>query len=86
MAQAEPSDIDFGYISSNDPARRHAEIPTPPASPLKSTMRAPGTPEWKIDNPLSPKFREEQLLEKYEQGTEKEQAKDLVSADTGYTL
>jgi hypothetical protein len=86
MAQAEPSDIDFGYISSNDPARRHAEIPTPPASPLKSTMKAPGTPEWKIDNPLSPKFREEQLLEKYEQGTEKEQAKDLVSADTGHTL
>ncbi|KAH7308323.1 hypothetical protein BKA65DRAFT_531006 [Rhexocercosporidium sp. MPI-PUGE-AT-0058] len=47
------------------------------AAPLKSTIKAPGTPERKIDNPLSPTFREEQLLEKYEQGTEKEQAKDL---------
>jgi hypothetical protein len=56
------------------------------ASPLKSNIRAPGTPERKIDNPLSPTFREEQLLENYEQGTEKEQAKDLASADTSHTL
>lgn len=86
MAQVQPLDIGFGYISSNDPARHHVEIPIPPASSLKSTMRAPGKPERKIDNPLSPTFREEQLLENYEQGTEKEQAKDLASADTGHTL
>ncbi|KAF4634580.1 hypothetical protein G7Y89_g3527 [Cudoniella acicularis] len=34
------------------------------ASLLKSTIRAPGIPERKIDNLLSPTFREEQLLEK----------------------
>jgi len=41
-------------------------------------MRVPGTPGRKIDNPLSPTFREEQILEKHEELTEKEQAKDLV--------
>ena len=29
-------------------------------------------------NPLSPTFREEQVLEKHEEMTEKEQVKDLV--------
>jgi len=76
MAQAQPSDVGFGYISSNDPSQ-HVEIPITPASPLKSAMRAPGTPGRKIDNPLSPTFREEQVLEKHEEMTEKEQAKDL---------
>ncbi|KAH8595422.1 hypothetical protein B0O99DRAFT_652199 [Bisporella sp. PMI_857] len=70
MAQAQLLDIGFDYISSNGPARYH------------STMRASGTPGRKIDNLLSPTFREEQLLEKYEQGTEKEQAKDLVKIKT----
>jgi hypothetical protein len=77
MAQAQPSDIGFGYISSNDPSR-HVEIPITPASPLKSAMRVPGTPGRKIENPLSPTFREEQVLEKHEESTEKEQVKDLV--------
>ena len=86
MAQTQPADIGFGCISSNDPVRHRVEIPIPPASLFKSTIRAPGTPERKIDNLLSPTFREEQLLEKYEQETEKEQAKDLVSADTGHIL
>jgi len=76
MAQAQPSDIGFGYISSNEPSR-HVEVPLTPASPLKSAMRAPGTPGRKIENPLSPTFREEQVLEKHEESTEKEQAKDL---------
>jgi hypothetical protein len=50
-----------------------------PRSPLKSAMRVPGTPARKIvENPLSPTFREEDILEKREQATEKEQAKDLV--------
>jgi len=77
MAQSQPSDVGFGYIGSND-ASRHVEVPLTPASPLKSAMRIPGTPARKIvDNPLSPTFREEQVLEKHEDMTEKEQAKDL---------
>lgn len=81
MAQSQPSDIGFGYISQNDPSRHSqgvpVEIPLTPASPLKSAMKVPGTPGRKIDNPLSPTFREEQILEKHEEMTEKEQAKDL---------
>lgn len=82
MAQPQPSDIGFGYISENDPSRHTqgipVEIPMTPGSPLKSAMRIPGTPGRRIDNPLSPTFREEQILEKHEDLTEKEQAKDLV--------
>jgi hypothetical protein len=77
VAQSQPSDIGFGYISQNDPSR-HVEVPLTPASPLKSALKVPGTPGRRIDNPLSPKFREEQILEKQELLTEKEQAKDLV--------
>ncbi|KAL3423917.1 hypothetical protein PVAG01_05664 [Phlyctema vagabunda] len=73
MPQSQPSDIGFGYISQAQPV----EVPLTPASPLKSAMRVPGTPGRKIDNPLSPTFREEQILEKHEMETEKEQAKDL---------
>jgi hypothetical protein len=76
MAEAQPSDIGFGYI--NDPSRQAVEVPMTPASPLKSAMKVPGTPGRKIDNPLSPTFREEQILEKHEEMTEKEQARDLV--------
>ena len=53
------------------------EVPLTPASPLKSAMKVPGTPGRTL-NPLSPTFREEQILEKTEGMTEKEQAKDLV--------
>jgi len=79
MAQSQPSDIGFGYIADNS---RHVEVPMTPASPLRSAMKVPGTPARKIDNPLSPTFREEQILEKHEGLTEKEQAKDLVSDKT----
>jgi hypothetical protein len=83
MPQSQPSDIGFGYIADNGPSRYSqgvpVEIPLSPASPLKSAMKIPGTPGRKIDNPLSPTFREEQILEKHEQSTEKEQAQDLVS-------
>lgn len=85
MAQSQPSDIGFGYISNNDPSRQSqgvpVEVPLTPGSPLKSAMRVPGTPGRRIDNPLSPTFREEQMLEKHEEVTEKEQAKDLVCLD-----
>jgi hypothetical protein len=51
-----------------------------PKSPLKSAMKVPGTPARKFDNPLSPTFREEEILEKREFDTEKQQAKDLVGS------
>lgn len=76
MAEAQPSNIGFGYI--NDPSRQPAEVPLTSASPLKSAMKVPWTPWRKIDNPLDPTFREEQILEKHEEITEKEQARDLV--------
>ncbi|KAI9866035.1 MAG: hypothetical protein M1813_002002 [Trichoglossum hirsutum] len=86
--QPQPSDVGFGYISESDPSK-HTTYPgvaveeedkntryLTPGSPLKSAMKSPGTPR-NIKSPLSPTFREEQLLEKREQLTEKEQAKDL---------
>lgn len=83
MPQAQPSDIGFGYISENSMSRQSqgipVEVPLTPGSPLKSAMKLPGAPRRMIDNPLSPTFREEQILEKREGMTEKEQARDLVS-------
>lgn len=49
-----------------------------PKTPLKSAMKVPGTPARPFDNPLSPTFREEDILEKRELSTEKEQARDVV--------
>jgi len=43
--------------------------------PLKSALKTPGTSRPQI---FSPTFQEEEGLEKAEQDTEKEQAKDLV--------
>jgi hypothetical protein len=42
-------------------------------------MKVPGTPGRKFENPMSPTFREEDILEKREKDTEQQQAKDLVS-------
>jgi uncharacterized membrane protein len=47
-----------------------------PKSPLKSALRSPGVPR-KMDNPLSPTFREEEVLEKREGRTDKQQQRDL---------
>ncbi|KAI9641125.1 hypothetical protein NHQ30_010555 [Ciborinia camelliae] len=82
MAQSQPSDIGFGYISENQRQSQGVpvEMPLTPSSPLKSALRVPGTP-GRMMNPLSPTFREEQVLEKHEEMTEKEQAKDLVRND-----
>jgi hypothetical protein len=85
-----PSDVGFGYITNNDASRdaqlpneNNPSTPAPPLSPLKSPMKSalkiPGTPARKFDNPLSPTFKEEQVLEKEEKNTEKRQASDLVS-------
>lgn len=71
------ADIGFGYIN-NDADVEANNLPEAPKSPLKSAMKVPGTPARRIENPLSPTFREEQVLEKREMSTEKEQAKDLV--------
>lgn len=87
--QPQPSDVGFGYISENDPSRNatYPGIPVeedddrtktlPPKSPLKSALKVPGTPGRQLENPLSPTFREEQVLEKHEAKAEKENAKDL---------
>lgn len=42
-------------------------------------MKVPGTPGRGLSNPLSPTFKEEQVLEAREKATEKDQARDLVS-------
>ncbi|KAI4192195.1 MAG: hypothetical protein LQ346_004434 [Caloplaca aetnensis] len=79
MPQPQPSDVGFGYVADNQPSKHSSyvgvEIPLTPASPLKSALKPPGTPGRL--NPLSPTFREEQILEKQEEKTEKEQVKDL---------
>jgi hypothetical protein len=83
-AQSQPSDVGFGYIS-NDPVEQHATLKPnmngPASPPLKSALKTPGT-AGRILSPLSPTFREEQILEKHEEDTEKEQVKDLVSYST----
>ena len=80
MPQPQPSDVGFGYVSDNQPSKHASfagvEVPPTPASPLKSALKVPGTPGRL--NPLSPTFREEQLLEKHEENADKRNAQDLV--------
>lgn len=77
-SQSRPGDVGFGYINDHKSQRESVPVPMTPKSPLKSAMRVPGTPARPYLNPLSPTFREEDILEKREQDTEKEQAKDFV--------
>lgn len=81
MPQAQPSDVGFGYMSDNNASKHNSyagvEVPLTPNSPLKSALKPPGTP-GRLANPLSPTFREEQILEKHEDHTEKANAKDVV--------
>lgn len=81
--QAQVSDVGFGYVQSvemEETDRKYLPPPTP-KTPLRSALKSPGAPprtpgaETMI---LSPTFREEQILEKREASTEKEQQKDLV--------
>jgi hypothetical protein len=76
-----PSDVGFGYISDNQPVEQNVYIRSDPngaaGQPLKSALKTPGTASRML-NPLSPTFREEQMLEKEEMKTEIQQAKDLV--------
>ncbi|KAM3457389.1 hypothetical protein MY3296_001131 [Beauveria thailandica] len=70
--------VGFGYINSGGGGGAdEASSSMPPKSPLKSAMKVPGTPARKFDNPLSPTFREEDILEKREASTEAEQARDV---------
>ena len=82
QTEPKPSDVGFGYIS-NETVEQHVTIKSDPngqaGAPLKSALKTPGTP-GRLLNPLSPTFREEQILEKEEQKTEVSQAKDLVGA------
>ncbi|KAJ6786325.1 hypothetical protein PWT90_11161 [Aphanocladium album] len=66
--------VGFGYISSGSD---ESSANMAPKSPLKSAMKVPGTPARNFSNPLSPTFREEEMLEKREAGTDVEQARDL---------
>lgn len=75
VPQGQVSDLGFGYINDS---RESAAMPASPRSPLKSAMRFPGSPRTMNDNPLSPTFREEQILDRREELTDKEQARDLV--------
>ncbi len=83
MPQPQPSDVGFGYLSDNRPAKHASyagvEVPLTPGSPLKSALKPPGTPA-RFANPLSPTFKEEEDLEKQELKTEKRNAADLVAA------
>ncbi|KAI9817725.1 MAG: hypothetical protein M1826_001481 [Phylliscum demangeonii] len=74
--QPQPSDVGFGYISGVPVDEDGARSP-PPKSPLKSALRAPGTPARSMANPLSPTFHEEQQLEQREAATDVDNAKDL---------
>lgn len=85
--QPQVSDVGFGYVNevemeADDHMQDKKYLPPPtPMSPLRSAMKSPGAPPrtpGAASMILSPTFREEQILEKKEEETEKEQAKDLV--------
>ncbi|KAJ4301033.1 hypothetical protein N0V90_003123 [Kalmusia sp. IMI 367209] len=78
--QAQISDVGFGYvqpIEMEETDRKYLPPPTP-KTPLRSALKSPGAPPRTTETMiLSPTFREEQILEKREVSTEKEQAQDL---------
>ena len=76
--QPQPSDVGFGYLSQSEMTKHSSiEVPLTPRSPMKSALKPPGTPGRFLD-PRSPTFQEEQVLEKEEEKTEKQNAVDLV--------
>lgn len=80
-----PSDVGFGYISDNQPTEQFATVRSDPngkaGQPLKSALKTPGTASRLLDI-RSPTFKEELALEKQEESTDEQQAKDLVSPST----
>lgn len=93
--QPQPSDIGFGYMNEKhisavtvemEETEQNNHMPsgvtpqTPLMSPpLKSAMKTPGAAPRNFGNILSPTFHEEEALEKHEESTDVQQAKDLVS-------
>ncbi|KAG6004358.1 hypothetical protein E4U43_000756 [Claviceps pusilla] len=65
--------VGFGYISNTNNAQESSG--NEPKS--KSAMKVPGTPAKPFANPLSPTFREEEILEKREAKNDEQQAKDI---------
>jgi hypothetical protein len=92
MAQPQVSDVGFGYVNKHEsvemPDTDRDEYPTampksPLKSPLKSAMKTPGAPPRDIGNAIfSPTFKEEDILEKQEKHTDKEQARDVVCSSS----
>ena len=95
MPQPQPSDVGFSYahqsVEMEETDRNYLPPPTPKSplkSPLKSALKSPGLPRNNTINPLSPTFANvdvkdyENNLEKQEEKTDKEQAKDLVCFET----
>ncbi|KAG5970143.1 hypothetical protein E4U55_001784, partial [Claviceps digitariae] len=74
-SQQQPGVVGFGYISNSNNARDSSG--NGPKSPLRSAMKVPGTPAKPLANPLSPTFREEEILEKREAKNDEQQAKDV---------
>jgi len=90
IPQPQPADVGFGYINKpshesvemEETDRKYLPPPTPASplkSPLKSALKSPGAPPRDLNAIKSPTFREEQILEKAEVSTDKEQVRDLVS-------
>lgn len=81
MAQPQPSDVGFGYVDRHEsvemPDTDNNDYPSMPKSPLKSAMKTPGAPPRDMGAMFSPTFREEEVLEKSEKHTDKQQAADL---------
>ncbi|KKA31111.1 hypothetical protein TD95_000565 [Thielaviopsis punctulata] len=69
------ANIGFGYIMGNGAAANNGGL-MPPKSSLKSALKSP-TGARRFDGPMSPTFREEEVLEKREAVTDKEQERDL---------
>lgn len=96
MPQPQPSDVGFGYLSTQQPSAHAVEIEetdpqyvvpasprtplSPLRSPLKSALKSPGAAPRNFETVMSPTFKEEQMLEKAELKTDKKQRKDLVCA------
>ncbi|KAG6009497.1 hypothetical protein E4U21_002133 [Claviceps maximensis] len=74
-SQQQPGVVGFGYINNYNST--HESSGNGPKSPLKSAMKIPGTSAKPFANPLSPTFREEDILEKQEAKNDKQQAKDI---------
>lgn len=65
-------------VEMPDEMDNHYLPPLTPKTPLKSAMKTPGAAPRAFEAMRSPTFKEEEVLEKHEEDTDKMQAKDLV--------